>query len=78
MGKDDSQDSRENKGTIFVPFCRFYTLTNIQSFISSFAYEVPSIFSTRARLKKIKIGNTEFVFSSMKLILKSLCQKSNK
>ena len=78
MGKDDSQDSRENKGTIFVPFLRFYTLTNIQSFISSFAYEVSSIFSTRARLKKIKIGNTEFVFSSMKLILKSLCQKSNK
>ena len=75
MSKDDSQDSRENKGTIFVPFYRFYTLTNIQTFISSFAYEMSSIFSTRARLKKIKIGNTEFVFSSMQLILKSVSQK---
>ena len=40
----DSQDSMGRKGKTFIPLYHFCPLTNIQTFIRSFAYEMTSLY----------------------------------
>ena len=40
----DSQDSRGREGTSFIPFYHFLLITNIQTFICNFAYEMTTTY----------------------------------